>query len=103
MGNEEHSGKKLQSSKPYRSLASDDTCKITTQERSWRYENNSILKGWKPKTESNETDWGRVIVGSLQDSEDLMGDISIDDITKKFTEGSKCSRIWNNRREKQAG
>ena len=33
VGNEKHSGKKLQSSKPYTSLASDDTCKNTTQER----------------------------------------------------------------------
>ena len=51
---------------------------------SWKYQNNSILKGWRPKTESEEVGFGRMIVGSLEDAEDMMGDISIEDITKKL-------------------
>ena len=39
----------------------------------WRYQNNSILKGRRPKTESDESGFGRMIVGSLEDAEDLMG------------------------------
>ena len=52
------------------------------QKEGWRYQNNSILKGWRPKTESDESGFGRMIVGSLEDCEDLMGDISIEDITE---------------------
>ena len=59
----------------------------------WRYENNSALKGWKPKTESDETAFGRLIVGSLEDAEDPMGDISIEDITKNLPNAAKATEF----------
>ena len=56
----------------------------------WRYENNSVLKGWKPKTEGDETGLGRMIAGSLEDAEDLMGDINIEDITKNLPSAARA-------------
>ena len=58
--------------------------RLAEKKEGWRYDGNSALKGWKPKTESDETGFGRTIVGSLEDAEDLMGDISIEDITKNL-------------------
>ena len=51
--------------------------RLPEKKEGWRYGCNSALQGWKPKTESDETGSGRVVVGSLEDAEDLMGDISI--------------------------
>ena len=51
---------------------------------SWKYQKNSIFKKWKPKTESDEAGFGRMIVDSLEDAEVKMGDINIEDITKKL-------------------
>ena len=45
---------------------------------------NAVVKGWKPKTESDECGFGRVIVGSLEASEDVMGEVSSEDITECF-------------------
>ena len=35
VGNKKHCGQKLQCSEPHRSLASDDLCKVTAEERRW--------------------------------------------------------------------
>ena len=51
---------------------------------SWKYQNNSIFKRWKPKTESDEAGFGRMTVDSLEDAEVMMGDINIEDTTKKL-------------------
>ena len=56
--------------------------RLSQKNDGWRYENNSVLKGWKPKTEGDEAGFGRMLVGSLEDAEDLIGDISIEDIAK---------------------
>ena len=48
------------------------------------------LKGWKPKTESDETEFGRMLVNSLEDAEDLMGDISVEDITKNLPRAARA-------------
>ena len=43
-----------------------------------------LLQGWKPKTGSDDTGFGRMIVGILEDAEDPTGDISIEDIMKNL-------------------
>ena len=64
--------------------------KVTAQETSWKNQNNSILKGWRPKTESDESEFVRMIVEGLEDAEDLTGEVSIEDITKNMPMAAKA-------------
>ena len=50
----------------------------------WRYRGNSSLKEWRPKQESDESGFERVIVERLEAAEFLMGEISIDCIMECF-------------------
>ena len=67
--------------------------RLPQKKDSWRYENNSALKGWKPKTEGDETGFGRMIVGSLEDAEDLMENISIEDVTKNLPRAARAVEV----------
>ena len=64
--------------------------RLPHKKEGWRYQNNSILKGWRPKTESDESGFGRMIVRSLEDAQDLMGGISIEDITKTLRKAARA-------------
>ena len=79
MGNKKHSAQNLSDHLPVMTYV-----RLLEKKEGWRYDGNFSLKGWKPKTESDETGFGRMIVGSLDDAQDLMGDISIEDITKNL-------------------
>ena len=63
----------------YRSLAGGVMRKVTTEdgksEESKQLHIERILKGWRPKTESDETGFGRVIVEELEKAQDLMGEV----------------------------
>ena len=48
------------------------------KKETWIHKNNSVLKGWRPKTESDEAGFGRMIVESLEDAAGVMGDISFE-------------------------
>ena len=48
--------------------------RLPEKKERWQYEGNSALKGWKPKTESDETGFGRMIVERWEDAEDVMGE-----------------------------
>ena len=52
--------------------------RLPQKKETWIYKNNSVLKGWRPKTESDEAGFGRMIVESLEDAAGLMGDICIE-------------------------
>ena len=78
------------------------------QKEVWMYQNNSVLQGWRPKTESDQTGFGRMIVESLEDASDLMDHVSIEDNSQelsnavsaiKFDSSGKGSRIVKNSRE----
>ena len=58
-----------------------------------RYEGNSALKGWKPKTESDGTGFGRMIVESLEDAEDVMRESSIEDTTKNIPKAAGAAEF----------
>ena len=72
--------------------------KLPHKKESWKYRNNFILKGWKPKKESDEAGFGRMIVGSLEDAQDLMGVVSIEDITKKLPMAAGAVEFESTRR-----
>ena len=65
-------------------MASVDFCKAAAKK------NNSALKGLKPETEGDDSGSGRVIVGSLEDAEDPMGEISIEDNTKNLPSAARA-------------
>ena len=54
---------------------------------------NSVLKGCRPKTESDECGFGRVIVESLETAEDVSGEVSLEHITECIPQSGKSSRI----------
>ena len=60
------------------------------RKKGWKYEDNSFLKRWKPNTESEETGFGTMILGSLEDTEDLILDLSIEDITKTLPKAARA-------------
>ena len=64
--------------------------RLPQKNEGWRYENNASLKGWKPETEGDEAGFGRIQVGGLEDAEDLMGDISIEDLVKNLSRAAKA-------------
>ena len=64
--------------------------RLSEKKEGWRYENNSSLKGWNPKTERDETGFGTMIVGSLEDAENPMGDISVEEITKNLPSAARA-------------
>ena len=65
--------------------------------------NISVLKGWRPKTESDECGFGRVIVESLEAAEDVMGEVSIEDITECIPKAARAVEFESAGREKQIG
>ena len=64
--------------------------RLQRKKEGWKYENNSFLKRWKPNTESEETGFGKMIVVSLEDAEDLILDLSIEDITKTLLKAARA-------------
>ena len=62
MGNEKYRGKDLQCSKPNIHWPVMTYVRLPEKKERLQYEGNSALKGWKPKTESDETGFGRMIV-----------------------------------------
>ena len=44
---------------------------------SWKYKSNSILKGWRLKTESDDAGFGTMSVDSLEDADDAMALMSL--------------------------
>ena len=69
----------------------------------WQHSNsNSTLKG-KPKAESDECGSGRVIVESLEAAEDVMGEVSIDEITECIPKAARAGDFGSAGWEKQMG
>ena len=64
-----------------------------------KHKSFSILKRWRPKIESDATGFGRMIVESFEDASDLMGDVSIEDITEELF---KAVRVNMNHQQKEA-
>ena len=56
--------------------------KLPGKKEKWQHSGSSSLKVWRPKTTGDESGFGRMIVGKLEAAEDVMGEISIEDITK---------------------
>ena len=77
--------------------------RLPEKKQGWRYEGNSASKEWKSKTESDDTGFGRLIVGSSEEDEDLMGDISIEDITKKLPSAARAIEFWINWSKEKVG
>ena len=74
--------------------------RLPCKKESWKHHNDSILKGWRPKTENDEAGFGRLIVESLEDAQDLLGEVSIEDITKKLTLNQQEEETrWSERRQ----
>ena len=63
--------------------------RLPQKKESWKNQHNSILKGWRPETESDEAGFGRMIVQELEEAQDLLGEVSIEDITKNLPKESK--------------
>ena len=70
------------------------------QKEMWMYKSFSVLKGWRPKTESDETGFGRMILESLEDASDLMDDVSIEDNSQELS--NAVSAIKFDYQEKEA-
>ena len=66
---------------------------LPEKEERWRYEGNAALIEWKPSTESDETGFRKMIVENLEDAEDVMGEISIEDITKNMPRLAKAVKF----------
>ena len=58
--------------------------------------NNFILTGWRAKSESDEADFGRMIVEEMEEAQDLMGEVSIGDITKNLPKAAKAVEFESN-------
>ena len=71
--------------------------RLPQKNEGWRYENNSVLKGWKPKTEGDEAGFRRMLVAGLEDAEDLMGDISIEDMVKNLPRAARAIEFESSR------
>ena len=84
LDNEECCRKTLQSQKLTDHWPVVTHVRLPHKKENWKYQSNSILRGWRPKTESDEAALGRMTVESLEDAEDMMGHLSIEDITKKL-------------------
>ena len=54
---------------------------------------NSIKKGWRPMTESDECGFGKVIVESPVAAEGLMGEVSIEDITESIPKAAGAVQL----------
>ena len=65
----------------------------------WKNQNNSILKGWRPKTESDEVGFGRIVVEEMEEAQDLMGEISIEDITKNLSKAARAVEFESKKEE----
>ena len=61
------------------------------------------MKGWKPKSESDEAGFGRMIMEGMEDAQDLMGQVSIEDIAKNFPKAAKTVEFGSIGGKKQAG
>ena len=62
-----------------------------------------ILKGLRPKTESDGCGLGRVILGILEAAEDVIEEVSIKDITEILSQSGRRSRFSIGWVEKQTG
>ena len=60
------------------------------KKESWIQINHSFLKGWRPKTESDEAGFCRSLVESLEDAENILGDVSIEDISKNLPKAARA-------------
>ena len=56
--------------------------RLPQKRESWKNQNNSTLTGWRPKTESEEAGFGRIIAEELEEAQDLIGEVSIEDIIR---------------------
>ena len=68
-----------------------------------RHKSNSALKGWRAKTESDETGFGRKMVEGLEAAEDVMGEGSIDDITECIPKAARPVEFESAGKREQAG
>ena len=90
MGNEKYRGKELQCSKSYTSLAVMTCVRLPGKNEKCWHEGNSALRGWRAEAESDETGFGRVRVEGLEAAEDVMGDVSIDDMTECIPKAARA-------------
>ena len=101
MSNKKHNGKRLQSSKNLTDHWPVVTyVRLPQKKEMWMYKNNSVLKGWRPKTENDEAGFGRIVVESLEEATDLMGDVCIEDIIQELF-SRQPKRLNLNHQEKE--
>ena len=62
---------------------------LSEKKEMWQHNSNSVLKGWRPRTESDESGFGSLIVESFPAAEDVMGEVSIEDITECTPKASR--------------
>ena len=64
--------------------------RLPQKRESWKNQNSSTLTGWRPKTESDEAGFGGIIAQELEEAQDLIGEVSIEDITKNLPKAAKA-------------
>ena len=67
--------------------------RLPEHKEKWQLEGNSGLKGWRPKTASDESGFRRMIVEELEAVEDVMGVVSIEDITESISRAARAAEF----------